>query len=86
MATTYKKGLVTLVIHTLGGGEITVSDTASASDASNALYEFEHGETMHVPGEGGAIALIPFHAVDYIVKTVAESDSITRPDPYCKDE
>lgn len=85
MAITYKKALKTIVITTSGGATVTVADTAERALASNALAEFEAFQTIHAHTENG-ITLIPFHAVDNIAVTVAESEDITRPDPYGCDE
>lgn len=84
MAITYTKGLKTIAVKTLGGTEVTATDTAEKSIASNALAEFEAFQTMHIPGEEGT-TLIPFHAVDSIVVTVS-AEEVTRADAYCEEE
>lgn len=85
MAITYKKALKTLAIKTLGGTEVSVSDTATAPKASAALAEFETFKTMHVQTGDNEVTLIPFHAVDSIVVTTQASDDITKADPYCEE-
>lgn len=86
MATTYKKVLKTLVIKTIGGTTVTVADTATEAKASAVLAEFEMFKTLHVKTGDAEMTLIPFHAVDSIVVTSAQSDDITRNDPYCAEE
>lgn len=84
MAITYKKALKSIVIKTLGGTTVSVSDTATDPKASNVLAEFEAFKTMHVVTDANKVTLIPFHAVDSIVVTSAQSDNITKEDPYCE--
>ena len=81
MATTYKKTLKTITVKTLGGTTVSVSDTATSTAASNALAQFEAGQTMVIKGEEKT-TYVPFHAVDSIEVTTAQSADITRPDPY----
>lgn len=83
MAITYKKALKTIAVKTLGGTTVTVSDTAADPKASNAFAEFEAERTMHIATGANETTVIPFHAVDSIVVTSAQSDDITREDPYC---
>lgn len=86
MAITYKKALKSIVITTVGGNTVSVADTATEPKASNALAEFEAFKTMHIATGANETTLIPFHAVDHIVVTVSQSDSITKADPYCEEE
>lgn len=79
MAITYKKPLKTIVITTIKGTEVTVADTAEEAKASMALAEFEDYKTMHCDG-----TLIPFHAVDNVKVTAAQSEDITKADPFCE--
>lgn len=81
MAVKFKKGLKTITVKTIGGTTITASDTVDAPVASNALAEFEAFATMHIKGEN-KVTEVPFHAVDNIEVTTAESEEQTRPDPY----
>lgn len=81
MATTYKKSLKTIVI-TTGKSTFTVVDTVDCPAASNALAEFEAFGIMHIAVEEDEY-LVPFHAVDNIKVTVAQSEDITRKDPVC---
>lgn len=83
MAITYKKALKTIVVKTLGGTTVTVADTATEPKASAPLAEFEAFKTMHIQTGANEVTEIPFHAVDSIVVTSAQSDNITREDPYC---
>lgn len=83
MAITYKKALKTIAVKTLGGTTVTVADTAADPKASNALAEFEAERTMHIVTGANETTVIPFHAVDSIVVTSAQSGDITREDPYC---
>lgn len=83
MAITYKKALKTIAVKTLGSTTVTVADTATDPKASNALAEFEAFKTMHIVTGANEVTEIPFHAVDSIVVTSAQSDDITREDPYC---
>ena len=55
----------------------TRQTTVSANDptASSGIYEFEKKKTMHIS------TLVPFHAVDTVTVT-AQTESVTRPDPY----
>lgn len=80
MAITYTKPLYTAAFKTLGGTEVTVTDTVTEPKASNAIAEFEKFMTVHADG-----TLIPFHAIDSVVVTKATSDEITKEDPYCAD-
>lgn len=83
MAITYKKALKTIVVKTLGGTTVTVSDTTTEAKASAPLAEFEAYKTMHIQTGENEITEIPFHAVDSIVVTTAQSNNITKADPYC---
>lgn len=83
MAITYKKPLKTIVVKTIGGTTVTVSDTATEPKASNALAEFEAERTMHIKTSDSEMTYVPFHAVDSIVVTSAQSGDITKDDPYC---
>lgn len=85
MAITYKKALKTIAVKTLGGTTVTVADTTTDPKASNALAEFEAFRTMHIVTGNGEITMIPFHAVDSIVVTTAQSEDITKADPYCEE-
>lgn len=80
MARTFNKGLKSIVVKTIGGTTINASDTASAPIASDALRDFEGFGIMHIKGEN-KVTLVPFHAVDTIEVTDAQSE-VTRPDPY----
>ena len=85
MARTFNKGLKSIVVKTIGGETINASDTATAPIASDALRDFEGFGIMHIKGEDN-LTLVPFHAVDNIVVTSAQSE-VSRPDPYgCEDE
>ena len=85
MARTFNKGLKSIVVNTIGGATINASDTATAPIASDALRDFEGFGIMHIKGEDN-LTLVPFHAVDNIVVTSAQSE-VSRPDPYgCEDE
>lgn len=86
MATTYKKALKTIVVKTLGGTTVTVSDTVTEGKASAPLAEFEAYKTMHIQTGVNEVTVIPFHAVDSIVVTSAPSADITKADPYCAEE
>ena len=88
MAVTYKKPLRTIVITTIGGGTFTVADTVECAAASAALGQFDAHATMifTVTEDEETIEVrVPFHAVDNIAITVAESDNITRNDPVCEE-
>lgn len=78
---TYKKTLKTLTIKTVGGTTITVADTADKNAASNALAAFDDYKTMYIETKDG-VTLVPFHAVDNIVVTTAQSGDIQKADPY----
>ena len=84
MAVTFKKPLRTIVITTIGGATFTVADTVECAAASAALGQFEAHGIMNFTTENGA-AEVPFHAVDNIAITVAESGNITRNDPVCEE-
>ncbi len=79
MATTYKKTLKTIVVKTLGGATINAADTASDPIASNALSAFDVYKTMHIKTANGE-TLVPFHAVDNIEVTSAQSEDISKAD------
>lgn len=79
---TYNKTLKTIVVKTIGGTTVNAADTTTAPIASNALAEFEAYKTMHIKTADG-YTLVPFHAVDSITVTEAQSE-VTRPDPYCE--
>lgn len=71
----YTKITKSAEVKTRGGAEISVED------AKNALYEFEHKQTMDANG-----TLIPFHAVD-AVEVTSSSEQATKADPYgCDDD
>ena len=82
MATTYTKALKSIAVKTIGGTEVSASDTTTSPIASNALKEFEAFKTMHIVTGEGEMTLIPFHAVDSIVVTTT-TESVERPDAYC---
>ena len=82
---TYPKTLKSIAIKTSAGTTVSAADTATDPIASNALYEFEHFQTMHIKGEEN-VTLIPFHAVDSIVVTTT-STTVEGTDPYgCEEE
>lgn len=85
MAITYKKSLKTIKVYIHGIDDyVEVADTATASDASNALAEFEKGYKMHlVTGSGQTI--VPYHAIVKVEVSVSASDNITKADPYCEE-
>lgn len=88
MAVTYKKPLRTIVITTIGGGTFTVADTVECAAASAALGQFEaHGIMNFTVTENDKTSevRVPFHAVDNIAITVAESENQTRKDPVCEE-
>lgn len=85
MATKYKKNLLTLTIKTVGGTTVTATDTVDDPAASDARSQFQSFTTMVVRGENKK-TYIPFHAVDTIEVTSAQSEEITRPDPICPEE
>lgn len=78
---TYKKVLKTLEIKTLNSTTVTVADTAEKALASNVLAEFQAGQTLHVKTSEGETD-IPFHAIDSVKITTAQSDEIDKADPY----
>ena len=86
MAITYKKVLKTIQVKVHGIDDaIEVADTVDAPNATAALAEFEKGYKMHLKGESADV-IVPYHAVEAIYVSSAESDEITKADPYCKDE
>lgn len=86
MAITYKKALKTIQVKVHGiENAIEVADTVDASNASNALAEFEKGYKMHLITANGTV-IVPYHAVEAVTVTIAASDTITKADPYCEDE
>ena len=85
MAITYKKVLKTIQVKVHGiENAIEVADTVSAPSATAALAEFESGRKMHLVTDDGT-TIVPYHAVEAVFVTSAESDSITKSDPYCPD-
>lgn len=86
MATTYKKALKTIEVHTIGGATVNAADTAEKAIASSALAEFEMFKTMHIETGENEMTLVPFHAVDHIKVTTSTSD-VEKADPYgCEEE
>lgn len=86
MAMTYKKALKTINVYIHGIDDpVQVSDTVSASNASNAYAEFESGYKMHIKTAEGE-TVVPYHAVVKIEVSTAPSEDITKVDPYCEEE
>lgn len=84
MAITYKKALKTINVYIHGIDDpVTVADTATASNASNAYAEFENGYKMHLVTGEGQQTVVPYHAVVKVEVTTAPSADITKNDPYC---
>lgn len=84
MAITYKKALKTINVYIHGINDpVTVADTVSAPNASNAYAEFEAGYKMHLVTGEGKQTVVPYHAVIKVEVTTAASENITRNDPFC---
>lgn len=80
---TYQKALKSIEIYILGAADNTVqaTDVPGSPIASNALAEFEAGQTIHISAPNGEAILIPFHAVVMVAVTV-NTEEVTRADAY----
>lgn len=79
-----KKELKSIEIHVIGCSEvapITASDTAQNPIASYALADFKAENYMDIKKDDGEY-FVPFHAVDLIVVTSAQTEVADRPNPY----
>lgn len=80
MATKLKHD-VTFTVHTLGGSDFTAADTATSKDGTHARFQFEHGDTVRIPG-ASSDTLIPYHAIEYVTIS-SVTDSVTYDDDTC---
>lgn len=85
MATKYTKPLQTATFKTIGGGSFEVRDTVDKPVANWALSDFK-GEKIVKAEQEEQTVLIPFHAVNNVLVSMAESEEQTRADAYCKEE
>lgn len=82
MAITYKKALKTVVFTLHDESTVTAADTADAAIGSDALGMYDAKGFIVVPGENSTTKF-HFSQVVKVVITVAQSEDITRDDPYC---
>ena len=82
MATTYKKALKTAVFTLHDGSTVTAADTAEKAIRSEALGMYDAKGVIVVPGENN-ITKFDFSQVVKVVVTTAQSEDITKKDPYC---
>lgn len=82
MATTYKKALKTAVFTLHDGSTVTAADTAEKALGSEAIGMYDAKGVIVVPGESN-ITKFDFSQVVKVVITTAQSEDITKEDPYC---
>lgn len=82
MAITYKKALKTAVFTLHDGSTVTAADTAAAAVGSMALGMYDAKDVIVVPGENN-VTKFDYAQVVKVVVTVAQSENITKEDPYC---
>lgn len=83
MAIKYKKALKTAVFTLHDGSTVTAADTVDAAIGSEAIGMYDAKGVIVVPGESN-ITKFDYDAVVKVVITSAESDEITKADPYCE--
>lgn len=82
MAITYKKALKTVVFTLHDGSTVTAADTADKAIGSEALGMYDAKGVIVVPGENN-VTKFDYAQVIKAVITVAQSEDITKDDPYC---
>ena len=82
MAITYKKPLKTAVFTLHDGSTVTAADTVEKALGSEAIGMYDAKGVIVVPGEGN-ITKFDFDQVVKVVITTAQSEDITKEDPYC---
>lgn len=82
MATTYKKALKTAVFTLHDASTVTAADTVDNAIGSEALGMYDAKGVIVVPGENN-ITKFDFSQVVKVVITTAQSEDITKEDPYC---
>lgn len=82
MAITYKKPLKTVVFTLIDSSTVTAADTATNAIGSEALGMYHAGNLIVVPGESSTTEFYADQVVKAVI-TVAQSDDITKADPYC---
>lgn len=82
MAITYKKALKTAVFTLHDGSTVTAADTVESAIGSEALGMYDAKDVIVVPGENN-ITKFNFNQVVKVVITTAQSEDITKEDPYC---
>ena len=82
MAITYKKALKTVVFTLHDASTVTAADTVEKALGSEALGMYDAKGVIVVPGENN-ITKFDFDQVVKVVITIAQSEDITKEDPYC---
>lgn len=82
MAITYKKALKTAVFTLHDGSTVTAADTAADPKGSMALGMYDAKDVIVVEGENN-VTKFDFAQVIKVVVTTAQSENITKADPYC---
>jgi hypothetical protein len=85
MAITYKKPLKTAVFTLHDASTVTAADTVENPIGTNAINLYKHHGIIIVPGEENE-TMFDFDQVVKVVVTTAESEEITKADPYCEEE
>lgn len=84
MAITYKKALKTVVFTLHDASTVTAADTATDPKGSMALGMYDAKDVIVVEGENN-VTKFDFSQVVKVVITTAQSEDITKADPYCEE-
>ena len=83
MAITYKKALKTAVFTLHDASTVTAADTVDAAIGSEAIGMYDAKGVIVVPTSTN-VTKFDYSQVVKVVITTAESDEITKADPYCE--
>lgn len=82
MAITYKKALKTAVFTLHDGSTVTAADTAADPKGSMAIGMYDAKDVIVVEGAND-VTKFDYAQVIKVVITTAQSEDITKADPYC---
>ena len=85
MAITYKKALKTAVFTLHDGSTVTAADTVDSAIGSEAIGMYDAKGVIVVPTAQN-VTKFDYRQVIKVVITTAQSEDITKADPYCEEE
>lgn len=85
MAITYKKALKTAVFTLHDGSTVTAADTVDSAIGSEAIGMYDKKDVIVVPTNAN-VTKFDYRQVIKVVITTAQSEDITKADPYCEEE